>query len=81
MNNPGWSVAAVDEFVLETEQVGFFMEMKPLHDLPLTLASLRFAGSKKQVFPGNHLAPEIAVSFHECGLPRDFSQPPICVPT
>ena len=76
-----WPVAAVGEFLLKTEQMGFFVEMKPLHDFPPTLALLRFACSKKQVFPGNYLTPEIAVPFHDGCLPRDFNQPPICIPT
>ena len=67
-----WPVSAIDEFLLETEEMGFLMELKPLHDFPISLAPLRLAGSQEQVFPGNHLAPEIAVSFHDGGLAEGF---------
>ena len=76
-----WPIAAFDEFFLEPKQLWFLLKVKSLYDRPLSFASLGLASGQEEIVPGDHLAPKMIVPFHEAGLPRAFSQPPICDPT
>lgn len=58
-------VAAIVQLLLNSDQMGFFLEMKALNHRAGSLMSLRFVGRQEEIIPVDDLRPEVTMAFQE----------------